>query len=62
LTVSEAAGELRIGRTLAYDLARRYVASNGACGLPVVRLGTCLRVPRWALLELARHGRVVALG
>jgi hypothetical protein len=53
LTVSEAARELRIGRTLAYDLAHRYVASHGACGLPVVRLGACLRVPRWALLELA---------
>ena len=60
-TVEEAAGVLRIGRTLAYELARRYEASGGVAGLPVIRLGSCLRVPRWALLELARTGRVVAL-
>lgn len=61
LTVEEAAGVLRIGRTLAYSLARRYVESGGVAGLPVIRLGNRLRVPRWALLELARTGRVVAL-
>jgi hypothetical protein len=60
-TVEEAAGALRIGRTLAYAMARRYETSGGADGLPVVRLGKCLRVPRWALMELARNGRVVAL-
>src|SRR5918994_6760063 len=60
-TVEEAAGVLRIGRTLAYDLARRYEASGGVAGIPVIRLGSCLRMPRWALLELARTGRVVAL-
>ncbi|MBA3605825.1 MAG: helix-turn-helix domain-containing protein [Acidimicrobiia bacterium] len=61
LTVEEAAAVLRIGRTLAYALARRYEASGGREGLPVVRLGGCLRVPRWALIELACNGRVVAL-
>lgn len=61
LTVEEAAAVLRIGRTLAYSLARRYEESGGVVGLPVIRLGGCLRVPRWALLELARTGRVVAL-
>jgi hypothetical protein len=61
LTVEEAAGVLRIGRTLAYALARRYGTSGGVAGLPVIRLGNCLRVPRWALLELARGGRVVSL-
>ena len=45
LTVEEAAGILRIGRTLAYELARRDEASGGTAGLPVMRLGGCLRVP-----------------
>ena len=61
LTVDEAAGVLRIGRSLAYQLAREYDATGGASGLPVIRLGGCLRVPRWALLELAFTGRVVRL-
>lgn len=61
LTVEEAAAVLRIGRTLAYSLAHRYEESGGVAGLPVIRLGSCLRVPRWALLELACTGRVVAL-
>ena len=53
---------LRVGRTLAYALARRYEDTAGLEGLPVVRLGNCLRVPRWALLELALNGRTVPLG
>ena len=61
LTVEEAASVLRIGRSLAYQLAREYDASGGVSGLPVVRFGGCLRVPRWALLELAQCGRVVRL-
>lgn len=61
LTVEEAAGVLRIGRSLAYQLAREYDATGGVSGLPVIRLGGCLRVPRWALLELACCGRVVRL-
>jgi hypothetical protein len=61
LTVEEAASALRIGRSLAYQLAREYDATGGVSGLPVIRLGGCLRVPRWALLELALTGRVVRL-
>ena len=61
LTVEEAAGVLRIGRSLAYQLAGEYDATGGVSGLPVIRLGGCLRVPRWALLELALTGRVVRL-
>jgi hypothetical protein len=60
-TVVEAAVLLRISRTTAYQLAGRYLASGGREGLPVIRVGRCLRVPRWALLELARNGRVVRL-
>ena len=61
LTIDEAAHVLRIGRSLAYELARQYDATGGVSGLPVIRLGGCLRVPRWALLELALTGRVVRL-
>jgi hypothetical protein len=61
LTVDEATRVLRIGRSLGYQLAHDYEASGGVSGLPVIRLGGCLRVPRWALLELALTGRVVRL-
>ena len=61
LTVEEAGRVLRIGRSLAYQLAREYDATGGVSGLPVIRLGGCLRVPRLALLELACCGRVVRL-
>jgi hypothetical protein len=61
LTIDEAARVLRIGRSLAYELARQYDATGGVSDLPVIRLGGCLRVPRWALLELALTGRVVRL-
>ena len=62
LTVLEASDYLRIGRTLGYQLANDYLRSGGTTGLPVIRLGEkCLRVPRWALVELATTGRVVRL-
>lgn len=61
LTVDEAAYVLRIGRSLAYQMANEYLATGGVAGMPVVRIGTCFRVPRWALLELAYTGRLVRL-
>ena len=62
LTVEEAARYLRIGRSLAYELAGAYLDSDGTVGMPVLRFGSCLRVPRWALIELATTGTVVKLG
>jgi len=59
LTIVEAARVLRIGRSKAYQLAKLYLTSGGAAGMPVVDLDGCLRVPRWALLELALTGRVM---
>jgi hypothetical protein len=62
MTVTEAAAELRIGRSKAYELARLYLATGGRVGLPVIRVGAAsLRVPRWALLVLIHTGRVVSL-
>jgi hypothetical protein len=52
LTVEEAARVLRIGRTSAYALARRYPATDGVEGVPVLRVGHLLRVPRFRLEEL----------
>lgn len=52
LTVEEAARILRIGRSAAYEAARRYLTTGGAEGLPVVRLGRRLRVPRPALARM----------
>jgi hypothetical protein len=53
LTVEEAAAVLRIGRTAAYLLARRWEDTGGAEGLPVVRFGRLLRVPVHELERLA---------
>jgi hypothetical protein len=52
-TVEEAARILRIGRTAAYELTRRWRATGGREGLPVVLFGRLLRVPRAALEEIS---------
>ncbi len=50
MTVEEAAGVLRIGRSAAYAAAR-------SGDLPVIRVGRCLRVPR-DRLEALLAGRL----
>lgn len=52
LTVEEAARVLRIGRTMAYQLAHTSLATNGAEGIPCRRVGRLLRVPSSELAEL----------
>lgn len=52
LTVEEAGALLRIGRTKAYAMARKWRATGGRSGLPVVDLGSILRVPLKALEEM----------
>ena len=49
LTIEQAAAILRIGRTAAYALVHRYFATDGAEGVPAIRVGYQLRVPRAAL-------------
>lgn len=56
LTVDEAARVLRIGRSAAYEQTAVYLRTGGTEGLPVVRLGRSLRVPRHEL------GRLLGIG
>lgn len=53
LTVEEAAEVLRLGRSRAYELTKRWRETGGAEGIPVVQLGRQLRVPKtWILRQL----------
>jgi hypothetical protein len=56
----EAARLLGIGRTLAYQEAGRYIDSGGREGIPAIRIGRCVRVPRAPLLVYADTGQLVA--
>lgn len=52
LTVVEAARVLRISRTTAYKLADEWRRSNGATGLPTVKLGSRVLVRRVDLAQI----------
>lgn len=49
LTVEEAARVLRIGRNAAYEQTRLFEETGGQKGIPVIRVGRLMRVPRAAL-------------
>jgi predicted DNA-binding transcriptional regulator AlpA len=51
LRVDEAAAVLRISRSRAYDEVAIFRRTGGAEGLPSIRIGRSLRVPKRALLE-----------
>jgi excisionase family DNA binding protein len=53
LRVEEAAEVLRISRTSAYALTRRFLDTDGREGLPAVRIGRSVRVPTAALELMA---------
>lgn len=59
LTVEEAGRVLRIGRTSAYEQAHAWLAEAGN-GLPVIRVGGSLRVPR-AQFEQHFNIRITAI-
>ncbi len=61
LTVKDAARVLGIGRSHVYNLTKLYFASGGVEGLPVIRLGDLLRVPKAALHERVTTGQIVQL-
>lgn len=50
LTVEEAAKVLRISRSRAYEAVATFQRTAGADGLPVIRIGRSLRVPKRSLL------------
>ena len=52
LTVEQAREVLGIGRSLAYSEVRRYLATGGREGIPAVRIGSAIRVPRAGLVDL----------
>ena len=52
LTVEQARDVLGIGRSLAYSEVRRYLATDGREGIPAVRIGSAIRIPRAGLVDL----------
>jgi hypothetical protein len=52
LSVEQARAVLGIGRSLAYAEVRRYLATGGRAGIPAVRIGSTIRVPRAGLVDL----------
>lgn len=61
LTVEEAAAALRISRSTAYELTQHYRA-NPATGLPVIRLGRKLRVPKHSIQAMLDSVEIMSDG
>jgi excisionase family DNA binding protein len=58
LRVREAAVILGISASAAYELVNTWLATDGQTGLPAVRLGRTIRIPRAAIDRLAAVGSV----
>ena len=56
LGVREAAAVLGISNSAAYELANAWLATEGRTGLPAVRMGRRILVPRAAMDRLAAVG------
>ena len=54
--VREAAVILGISKSAAYELANAWLVTEGRAGLPVVRMGRCILVPRAPLERLSAVG------
>jgi excisionase family DNA binding protein len=62
IRVREAAVILGISKSAAYELANAWLATEGRAGLPAVRMGRCILVPRAALERLAAVGTEELVG
>lgn len=51
LTVPEAGRILRLGKSAAYEQAQRWIRTDGEYGIPAMRIGRAVRVPRVMLEE-----------
>jgi len=56
IRVREAAVILGISKSAAYEQANAWLATEGRAGLPAVRMGRCILVPRAALERLSAVG------
>lgn len=56
LRVEEAARILCISRSAAYELVHAWLATDGETGLPAIRLGRTIRVPRAAIDRYLKVG------
>lgn len=65
LRVREAAVVLGISNSAAYELANTWLATEGRTGLPAVRMGRRILIPRAAIDQMAavgsQNGRSVGL-
>lgn len=56
LRVREAAAILGLSNSAVYELANAWLATEGRSGLPAVRMGRCILIPRAAIDRLATIG------
>jgi hypothetical protein len=55
LKISEVISVMRISRTAAYEGARNFLRTDGAAGIPCVRVGRSIRFPRLLLEQYLKQ-------